>query len=189
MKYEFVEIGTSDFRYLAGKENGPGMSIEPRKEHLDRLPTVRGNVKVEAAIGRINGRSLLYFVPDEVVAEKGWPEWTKGCSRIGYLHRGMVDRYGKEYTEAVETRQVRVRRLETVLVEHEVESIEYLKVDAEGMDAEIVEQALDSGIRIQKIQFEDNGQGDSEQRNRVVKRLQDMGYQLYRNKSDIVANL
>ena len=50
--YDFIEIGTSDFHTLieSATDKTIGLSIEPIKTYLDRLPNKENVFKVQAAV-------------------------------------------------------------------------------------------------------------------------------------------
>ena len=66
MKYDFVEIGTSDFDTLieSATDATVGLSIEPVKHYLDRLPDRPGVRKIWSAISADDVKSMLqvYYV-------------------------------------------------------------------------------------------------------------------------------
>ena len=61
MKYNFIEIGTSDFRTLATDTEKTGISIEPVKEYFDNLPTREGLIKINAAVSDVSGEGQMYY--------------------------------------------------------------------------------------------------------------------------------
>ena len=66
MHYDFVEIGTSDFNTILQRENsGIGLSIEPLKVYLDRLPDKVGVTKVNCAISDFDGSVDVYWIDPE----------------------------------------------------------------------------------------------------------------------------
>lgn len=188
MRYNFVEIGTSDFRYLAGSYAGRGISVEPRQEHLDRLPDLDDVTKVCAAIGTESGSATLYMMPDEVIDQKHLPKWVRGCSSIGRMHPALSERFKAIYERNVEQREVRMITFDQLISDHDITSIFYLKVDTEGMDVDIVNAALDSGIDIQRIRYEDNGNCSRKDADQLYNRLVSTGYKMRLDGSDVVAN-
>ena len=90
--YDFIEIGTSDFNTLIQKATPStvGLSVEPLKDYLDRLPTKPHVQKVNAAVSKRSGSIDLYYVPDAVRIEKGLPSWMKGTNSIGAPHPTVV---------------------------------------------------------------------------------------------------
>ena len=70
MKYNFIEIGTSDFdTLLQTTENQIGLSIEPLKIYLDRLPNNSHVIKVNCAISDKNGMTNVFWVKPEDIDE------------------------------------------------------------------------------------------------------------------------
>ena len=65
MKYDFIEIGTSDFDTLIQSSNTTtkGISIEPLKFYLDNLPNNDNIIKSNYAVSNFNGKIDIYYVP------------------------------------------------------------------------------------------------------------------------------
>ncbi len=61
MKYDFVEIGTSDFDTLiqTATDTTRGLSIEPVRHYLDRLPSPAGVKKIWAGVSADNVKARL----------------------------------------------------------------------------------------------------------------------------------
>jgi len=73
MFYDFVEIGTSDFDTLIQRADDRtiGLSVDPIKLYLDRLPQPRHCSKLAAAISDHDGETVAYYIPPERI-EAGW---------------------------------------------------------------------------------------------------------------------
>jgi len=139
MHYDFIEIGTSDFDSLVESCNDEavGLCVEPVRVHLDKLPSKPNVSKVCAAISihNIRGSCNVFFVPPDVIADHGLPEWLKGCNSIGKRHL-QHNVLGIEHLVSIET--VREMPIFDLLLEHEVTSIDVLKIDTEGGDCQIL---------------------------------------------------
>jgi hypothetical protein len=139
MKYDFVEIGTSNFDTLIelATDDTRGLSIEAIKYYLDCLPDRPGVKKLNCAVSRKNVKEILqvYFVPESVIKEHNLPHWLCGCNSVGDYHRqhqllGVQDLVVKKYVPCLPIGQI--------FDEHEVTELDYLKIDTEGSDAEIM---------------------------------------------------
>ena len=87
MKYDFIEIGTSDFDTLIeSRNNQKGISIEPLKYYLDRLPNNPDVIKVNAALSLIKGVAEIFWVDPSDIENYGLPLWLKGCNSIYKPH-------------------------------------------------------------------------------------------------------
>ena len=82
--YDFIEIGTSDSNTLVAraKPSMRGLSVEPVRQYLDRLPNRPLVKKVNAAISNVSGITDIYYVPDAVRIVHGLPSWMKGTNSI-----------------------------------------------------------------------------------------------------------
>ena len=65
-----VEIGTSDFRTLAGEKDG--LFIEPISEYFDRLPNCK---KENVAVSDYEGEIDIYYIPSHVIQRENLPNW------------------------------------------------------------------------------------------------------------------
>jgi hypothetical protein len=65
--YDFVEIGTSDFDTLIQicDENTVGISVEPIKYYLDRLPNKSNVIKLQSALSTNDGECDVYYISDD----------------------------------------------------------------------------------------------------------------------------
>lgn len=136
MYYDFIEIGTSDFDTLVEKstEDAVGICVEPVSYYLNRLPDRKNVRKVHAALGLTSGFDTVYYLPDEQIKEKGWPEWLRGCNTLGAPHPLALD-----YSSAFKAEQnVRVYNWIDFIVKYSIDSVGILKLDTEGSDLVLV---------------------------------------------------
>jgi len=71
MKYDFIEIGTSNFDTLIENSNETtvGISIEPLKVYLDQLPNLTNVIKINCAIsltGSTDPIDFYYIDPKQI---------------------------------------------------------------------------------------------------------------------------
>jgi FkbM family methyltransferase len=163
MKYDFIEIGTSNFDTLlqSATDTTVGLSIEPIKYYLDCLPDCPGVKKLNCAASRSNKRETLqvYYVPENVIQERNLPDWLKGCNSVGGYH------FQHQYlniTDLVVTDSVPCIPIGEIFEENNVTAVDYLKIDTEGSDSEILLHLYeylkhqDSSHYPKKILFESN---------------------------------
>jgi hypothetical protein len=196
--YDFIEIGTSDFNTLIQKASPStvGLSVEPLKDYLDRLPTKPHVQKVNSAVSKRSGSIDLYYVPDAVRIEKGLPSWMKGTNSIGAPHPTVV-RYLEKHglpQSIVQHKKVPVLSVERLFRRYHVGSLDYLKVDTEGHDTVIVNAYLDLAARhpallAKKILFESNALANKTEVTALRIRLSDLGYTVTVKRQDTVAIL
>lgn len=191
MKYDFVEIGTSDFDALiqTATDTTRGISIEPIKYYLDRLPNPAGVIKLCCAVGTTDRPAMLemYYVPDDVIHALKLPEWLRGCNSIGGPHLQHV-KLGIEHL--VQITHVPAYPLTRIFEQHHVTELDLLKIDTEGQDADILLNLADRLIvRPQKIQFESNELSDANKIKLVVDRYENLGYRATHAGTDTVLEI
>ena len=101
---DFIEIGTSDFdTEIQKKDKKRGISIEPIKYYLDKLPDKENCIKIESAISDNNNPVKIYYISEENIKKYKFPLWFKGCNSINnyhptvqnYLNNKMADKLSK----------------------------------------------------------------------------------------------
>lgn len=175
-----IEVGTSDFNTLAGKEYG--IYIEPIKQHYDNLPEC---IKENVAISNYNGTATMYYIPNELIEQHNLPRWVKGCNSIHIPHKSL-----NEYSKYIHHHTVQVLRMIDIITKYNVTHIDYLKIDTEGHDCIILNDYFDTcDIRPLKIMFEYNVLSNKESVLKLVNRLNSMGYMCKEHRTDIVCTL
>lgn len=196
--YDFIEIGTSDFGALiqtAGPEKR-GLSVEPLKAYLDRLPNKPGVTKVNAAVSAESGEMTIFHIPDDVRRAHGLPSWVKGTNKVGAPHPTVVrllTERGLPLSLIKET-AVPVLSVQDLFEEYSVKSVDFLKIDTEGHDCVILNAYLDLVehepiYAAKRICFEANSLTPQADRDAVAARLRSMGYKVAKLGSDMWATL
>ena len=196
MKYDFVEIGTSDFDTLieTATDATVGLSIEPVKHYLDRLPDRPGVRKIWSAISADNVKSMLqvYYVPESVIKEKGLPNWLRGCNSVGDYHL-QHRKLGIEHL--VETSHVPCWPIGELFEREQVTELDLLKLDTEGQDCAILLHLAawlstqPATARPRKIIFESNELADPDQVTAVINQFIMLGYSLQISDYDTVLEI
>jgi FkbM family methyltransferase len=139
MKYDFIEIGTSNFDTLieAADDNTVGLSIEPISYYLDQLPNRAGVKKLAVAISRNHGMLPVFYIPERTIRARGLPEWLRGCNSVGDYHPKHVELMVRDLVQ-IDT--VDVMTIADIFDLHDVTELDYLKIDTEGADCEIMYQ-------------------------------------------------
>jgi hypothetical protein len=196
MKYDFVEIGTSNFDTLieTATDITVGISIEPIQYYLDQLPNPPRVTKLKCAVSRSNRSETLevYYVPEHLVHEHGLPDWLRGCNSIGDYHR---QHHLLNVKHLVVRDQVQCVPIGTLFDQQNITELDYLKIDTEGSDCDIMLHLLDY-LKTQprnrwprRILFESNELALPAQVELVNTLFVNSGYSLIRSDYDTVLEL
>ena len=145
MKYDFVEIGTCDYHTLleSCSNETKGISIEPIKIYLDRLPNRDNVIKGNYAVSSHDEEVDLFYVSPEIQNTHNL-SFTKGWGTVKTPHRG----HGTNATKLVEDgvllkTKIQAITWKTLCEKYTVESVDYVKIDTEGHDCIVVNSILD----------------------------------------------
>lgn len=196
MKYDFIEIGTSNFDTLiqTATENTVGLSVEPIQYYLDCLPD-RPNVrKLKCAVSSNNVFETLevYYVPESVVHEHRLPEWLCGCNSVGNYH---LQHHKLNITHLVQKDRVECVPIGALFEQHNVTELDYLKIDTEGSDSDILLHLHNyilnnpTACRPRRILFESNELSEPARVGLVIDRFIELGYRLIRRDYDTVLEI
>ena len=138
-KKKFIEIGTCDFRtlrYLCD-QGWEGVMVDPHQPFLNNIPNHKDLTKVCVAIGPESKTAKYYKIKDEILNQ----------SELDYRGMGSIDPKSpllfEEYKGTVESYDVQVITFDDLIrVSGIGNEIDYLKIDTEGMDLDIV-QSID----------------------------------------------
>lgn len=203
MKFNFIEVGTSDFRTLAHTVNGNGISIEPIKAYFDRLPEREGLVKINCAISDKEGTVEAFYCDPEVITRWALPTWLRGCNSIQIEHptvRKWCTENKFDFDLLVKKEEVPVRTLQSIFEEYMITELDFLKVDTEGHDYVIMKSILSDWVKraqnswndklllegddqiekqvpiIDRIQYESNSLMTWEQKRELISMAEELGY-------------
>ena len=185
MKYDFIEIGTSNFDTLiqAATDATVGLSIEPILYYLDQLPSPVGVKKINCAVSRTNQNEMLevYYVPESEIKAHKLPNWLRGCNSVGEYHLMHTN---LNVQHLVQKQLVPCLPIGTVFDQNNVSELDYLKIDTEGSDCAIMLHLAEylktrPGARYpKKILFESNELAVPAQVEQVKKKFIDLGYRV-----------
>ena len=128
--YGFIEVGTSDFASLTTQKcyrDSLGISVEPVTKLIERLPINKNHIKVNKAIDITSGEKDFYKYIDEYI------DLPPNSGKKNDYERGMRSQ---------------------LIEEHNIASVDYLKIDTEGMDAYLLIELHKTVLRPHKIKFE-----------------------------------
>ncbi len=186
----FIQVGANDgisfdnlYEFVTS-HNCRGLAIEPLPHFFDRLklnylayPKI---VPLQVAVHATSRSMPLFSVRAEAMAR--YPTWVAG---IGSGDRDHLTKLGIAPPDILET-HVPCRPLMELAREHGLESLDYLQVDTEGFDDEIIRQ-LDFGVmRPRIIKFEVVHLG-ADRKADLLDVLRRAGYKLLDDSRDMVA--
>ncbi len=186
MKYDFIEIGTSDFdtEIQNCDDNKQGLSIEPLKHYLDALPDKKNVTKVNAAVSNYNGFVDVYYLNEETIKKFNLPNYVKGQNSIGNPHPKILNWFKNGLrNEDISKKSVPVINFETIITKYNVESLDLLKIDTEGHDCIIMEDYLNyvvnkPNLLAKKIIFESNILSDKNLVDSIIQKCVSLGYSI-----------
>jgi autotransporter strand-loop-strand O-heptosyltransferase len=190
--YDFVEIGTSDFDTLieTSDDNTVGLSIEPIKYYLDRLPERKNVKKLQLALSDTDGFMDIYYIPNEKIVEHSLPFWVRGTNSINKPHPFAVKKIGKEiYDSVVKIEKTPTITWDTLVKQEKIKSIGFLKIDTEGHDHIILNDylklcELNPNLLAEKIQFEYHSEiSNIDELEKII--LKFKNYSIERNEMDV----
>lgn len=160
MKFDFVDIGTSDFDTSLDKreKNQNVLLVEPVKYYLDRLPEGKKIFKKNCAISDMNGKGEMFFVDGEIMKKYNMPNWMRGCSSFNKPHETVLHFFNEIKTPVeFKKKTIDVLSFLTLVDLYKITKIERLKIDTEGHDHVILKSVMDSmkdGLKIKEIKIE-----------------------------------
>jgi hypothetical protein len=186
MKYDFVEIGTSDFETVIQKcaSNSVGLSIDPILYYLNRLPSKPYVHKVLTAVSDHDGVAKVFYISEEIIKKHDFPWWVRGCSSINAYHPTVMQLLLSKKIDPVDaftSKTIPMYSVETLFGMYQVDDCECLKIDTEGHDCVILSNYLE-GIKkgkygpARKILFESNSLTPTEQVENTILKFQELGY-------------
>ena len=158
----FVEIGSCDFNTLThlSQYGWRGVIVEPIKKYFDNIPHEDNICYVNVAVGDTDGITTMWIAPDELVDEDSD---FKGMSTV-------IEGGNPLLTTEV---NVPMMTFDTLFEMTEVSSIDFLKIDVEGYDGELLKMFPWHNIKPKFIQFESKHINDLDY---VIELLTSMGY-------------
>ena len=163
MIFNFVDIGTSDFRYTIPSNHERGIYVEPIDFYLDSIEDYPNTIKARVAITDKDGTIPIYFVPPEKIKKYDLPFFIRGCNKIGEIHEAVERECKKRdilVSSVIEAKEIDCMTLETFINLYNISHICKLKIDAEGFDCKIVKQMVElvreKVFLVDNVEFEIN---------------------------------
>ena len=152
----FVEIGGNDgitlsnTYYLETEEGWRGVSVEPLPRAYRELAKNRKCVTVNACIAEYDGETQFHAI-------SGPPEMLSGIpDKYDELHKRRVRRNLKRHNATAKEITVPCYRLDTVLRRHGIDRIDYLSIDTEGGELDILKTIDLDAVSVEMMSVENN---------------------------------
>lgn len=195
--YDFIEIGTSDFNTEIQKnDNKVGISIEPIKYYLDKLPDKENCIKLRSGVSDYNGKCIVYYLSEKTITNFNFPHWVRGCNSINSYHKTVSDLCKDKCIDIeriTEKDEVDVATLYQIMNKLCIDGVYLLKIDTEGHDTIILkkfyEEIQNNAYLPHVIQFESNVLSIDNNVNEIIDLFSTTGYDLIEKSHDTILKL
>jgi len=194
--FDFIEIGTSDFDTLIQTcpDEARGLSVEPLKVYLDRLPNKQNVTKINSAVSDRIGRIDIFYVQPEIITEYGLPDWIKGCNSVNKSHPTVVRELcarALDMDRIITKDTVPVLTIADLIRQYDITSIDTFKVDTEGHDCVILADYIRLCDEVPEllantIIFETNCLSSVQDQTHILQELLRRGYRILSRSDDTV---
>jgi FkbM family methyltransferase len=179
----YVDVGAHDglsinnTLYFEKNNNWNGINIEPIKSVFDSLLQNRpNNINLNCAVCNNDGET-------EFLCNVGYTEMISGIKdNFDIRHLDRLQRENIQYGSRTEVIKVETKKLETIFDEHNISHVNYLSIDVEGAEFEVIKSINFDKVFIDVIGFENNYNDVSIP---IVKYLEDNGFILIYTTIDI----
>lgn len=186
----FIQVGANDgvnfdniYPFFMDN-NCSGLLIEPlpnffsrlKMNYADKPKIVPLNVALHPSEKSIN----IYSVNPKSLQK--YPHWIAGIASFDINHirkQGVTE-------EDIESTQVQCRTLMGLVKEYDLTNLDYLQIDTEGFDDEIIKMIDFSLVRPSVIKFETVHLSETKKKN-IVQLLKSNGYRIVDERRDMVA--
>ena len=153
----YVDVGAHDgitinnTLYFEKNNNWCGINIEPIKEVFDKLIINRpNNINLNCAVCNNDGET-------DFLCNTGHTEMISGIKdNFDIRHLNRLQSENIQHGSTTEVIKVKTKRLETILHENNVSHINYLSIDVEGAEIEVIKSINFDKVFIDVIGFENN---------------------------------
>lgn len=185
--YNFIDIGTADFDYTKPSGGQRGIYIDPIKSYLDAIPNDHNILKLNVAITNQKEIAKIYYLTKDFIKQNKLPWYLSGCNQMHKIHPTIIRECKKkkiDYISNIQTQYVQCLTVVDLITEYSIQHIDFLKIDTEGSDCDIVNQVLDliesKTLSVDKILFETNQLTTQDKLDKLIQRMQ--------NSWDIIPN-
>ncbi len=182
----FIEVGSCDFDTCEKliRNGWKGIVIEPVKYYFDRLTKFPQINYENIAISDKEGESEIHYIDPKFIVKQD-QQWLKGISSIeGKSGPLSFETNNKLYYYKKRLKQkVKTIPLNELCKEHNVDTIDFLKIDTEGHDIIVLKSIDLEKINVKMIKIEHKHVSHID----IIKHLEGYGYMCYLEKDDIYA--
>lgn len=137
----YIEIGACDFdNFDTYLDEGKVIFVEPIPEYRDSLRKKIGNhpnaLFEECAISSYNGYMDMTYIQPDSASE----QWVRGISHASFSSSNLINKNIEQGYNIGIPKNIKVPciTLDTLLYKYNIDEVEYLKIDVEGHELEII---------------------------------------------------
>jgi len=153
----FIDVGAHDGKsinntlYFEKNNNWTGINIEPIKKVYNDLLVNRPNcININCAVCNNDGKT-------EFICNEGYTEMISGIKdTFDNRHIQRLQRENKQHGSTTKIIEVETKKLETICDSHKISHINYLSIDVEGGEFEVIKSINFDKVYIDVIGFENN---------------------------------
>jgi FkbM family methyltransferase len=153
----YVDVGAhngvdiNNTLYFEKNNNWRGINIEPIKKVFDLLVKNRPNdININCAVCNHNGETEFYL-------NEGCTEMLSGIKdKYDKRHLERLNRENNEKSDTTQIIKVITKKLETIFDENKISHVNYLSIDVEGAEFEVIKSINFDKVFIDIIGFENN---------------------------------
>jgi len=179
----FVDVGANDgisinnTLYFEKYNNWTGINIEPIKSVFQKLSINRPNcININCAVSNFNGET-------DFICNTGYTEMISGIKdNYDPRHLNRLERENNMMNSSTNIIKINTKKLETILYENNITHINFLSIDVEGAEFEVIKSINFNNVFIDVIGFENNYEDLSYP---IVKYLENYNYDIIYKCMDI----
>jgi len=179
----YVDVGAHDgisinnTLYFEKNNNWTGINVEPIKKVFERLVINRPNdINLNCAVCNNDGET-------DFLCNTGYTEMLSGIKdNFDKRHVNRILRENKQMGSTTEVIKVKTKKLETIFDENNIKHVNYLSIDVEGSEFEVIKSINFDKVFIDVIEFENNYNDVSV---RIVEYLMNKGFIIIHKSLDI----
>ena len=180
----FMDIGSHDGKslnntlYFEENNNWTGVNVEPMKKAYNDLLINRPNcININCAVYNNDGNT-------EFICNTGYTQMLSGIKdTFDKRHMIRLQRENARYGSTTDILEVETKKIETICDTHEISHINYLSIDVEGAEFEVIKSINFDKLYIDVIGFENN-YNDSAMP--IIKYLKERNYIVIHNSLDVL---